>query len=360
MKVNILTQPLFCNYGGILQNYALQEMLRRLGHEPLTINIPPKYPEKPVIWKNVIKTCLNLIRKLRGCYDYPFYNPHKFRCKEFELSFPQRKFVADHISKVDEVLPLTKKVCDKYPAEAWIVGSDQIWRPWCSPNIINSFLDFVPDNVKKLSYAASLGTDEWEINPVETKAIAPLAKKFNKISVRELSGIGLLKENLGVESEIVLDPTLLLNAEDYLNICFDTNKPEEGYIATYLLDIDRNKRKSVKDFSKQKNLNLIEIGKMHKEAFDSVQSWISGIANSEYVITDSFHGTVFSLIFNKPVKILNNSTRGNSRLESLITLLNPILDEEGFYRMADESKEKLEILRAKSIDFLKSSLNSEV
>lgn len=356
MKINILTQPLFCNYGGILQNFALQIILRRIGHEPLTVNVPPNYPEKPVMWKNAVKTLINYYHSLKGCYQYPFYNPYKFRKKEHQLSFPQREFIAKYISKVDFPCPFSTDICNKYPAEAWIVGSDQIWRPWCSPNIPNAFFDFVPENVKKVVYAASFGTDKWEISDETTKIIKPLAKRFSTISVRESSGIAMCKDYLDVEAQLVLDPTLLLNADDYLSLTAKDDYPDGKYVATYVLDIDSNKSKVIKQFAEERKLDIHRIGKMNYDRFDSIESWIAGIAHSECVITDSFHGTVFSIIFGRPVKILGNNVRGNTRLDSLVKTLDLKCNEDGFYYPSEAVVHRLDEMRHLSIEYLKSAL----
>ncbi len=357
MKVNIITQPLFCNYGGILQNYALQETLRRLGHEVLTVNVPVReitsYPD----WKSYAHAVINLIKKIRNEYDYPFINPHTFSRKERELCFPQREFVDKHIAKKDRSVPFTPRLCDELQADAWIVGSDQVWRPWCSPNIVNYFFDFILNpEIIKVSYAASFGTDQWEISLDETPRVRELAKKFNAISVREKSGVNLCKEYLEVDAVHVLDPTMLLTARDYLSLTDEKDAPEGNYIATYILDTDRIKYKTVKQESRDKNLPIVKAGQMHRDRFDSVESWLSTLAHADRVITDSFHGTVFSIIFNRPVRILTNNTRGNSRLDSLISTLDIKPDDSGYYISTPAVKDRINALKSHSLGFLEDAL----
>ena len=359
MKVNILTQPLFCNYGGILQNYALQQVLIKMGHEPLTVNVPTRMPSKSIVWKETLKTIRNLMRRLQGAYQYPFLNPHTFSVKEHELSFPQREFVAKYIRKADERAPFTADTCERYPADVWIVGSDQVWRPWCSPYITNCFFDFVPDNVRKIAYAASFGTDNWEIDSTTTIKISELGKRFHEISVREESGVCLSRDVLGLAATHVLDPTMLLSAEDYLRIISDEPQGKESYIATYVLDLNKEKNKAIKRLSLKYNLPLRKVGRMHRDRFDSVESWISGIARAERVITDSFHGTVFSLIFGRPVKIMGNELRGNTRINSLLSLLKPEPDADGFYTMTSESRSRLADWQKTSLEFLSRALSSD-
>lgn len=356
MKVNIITQPLFHNYGGILQNYALQEVLRRLGHEPLTINVPPRPIKKKANWKAYVRTGINLISKLRGDYYAPFLNPHTLSLKQRELSFPQREFIKKYINKNDVDAPFTSKTYLENPADLWIVGSDQVWRPWCNLYIENEFFDFLNDDIDRIAYAASFGTDQWEIPEEKTPCVMELAKKFKAISVREESGVKLCEDYLNIKAKHVLDPTMLLVADDYLKLTTEKDHPVGEYIATYILDPDKEKGKIIKGLSSKKNLTVHKIGRMHKDRFDSIESWLATIANAECIITDSFHGTVFSILFNRPVKILGNNTRGNSRLGSLISSLNLTPNSGGFLELNEGNFKKLNRLRDDSINFLKSSL----
>ena len=357
MKINILTQPLLSNYGGILQNYALQEILRRFGHEPLTLNKSKLPPSGRVVWKDIIHILLNYVSKIRGNYNLPFLSPYTMAVKDHELSFPQARFIKKYINKKDAKFPLDKSIISDYPAEAWIVGSDQVWRPWCSPEISNFFFDFTENfPVKRIAYAASFGTDQWEIDEKTTKEIKPLAKRFDYISVREASGVYLLKQYLDVESVHLLDPTLLLKADDYLNLCDKKDFPQAPYIAAYVLDLDVKKKKILKKESEAACLPVESIGEMRKEGYDSIERWLATFAGSEKVITDSFHGTVFSLIFRKPVKVITNDVRGNARLQSLIESIELKNDSEGYYTLDRNAEKLLNDLREKSLAFLKDAL----
>ena len=352
MRINIITQPLFCNYGGILQNYALQEVLRRMGHEVLTVNVPPREIASHPGWKDYAHAIINLGKRIRSQYDCPFLNPHTFAKKERELSEPQREFVRKYINKVDCKSPFTKETALDHPADLWIVGSDQVWRPWCSPNIENYFFDFIDDTTPRIAYAASFGTNRWEISEEQTPRIRELAARFKAISVREASGVELCKDYLGIEAQHVLDPTMLLTAEDYLALTGENDYPQERYIATYILDPNPAKKKAIKDAARAFGLRVVPVGRMHRDCFDSVESWLATIAHADRVITDSFHGTVFSIIFRRPVKILENDIRGNSRLKSLIVMLGLSLDVNGFYQVDEASLRKLASYRRLSMDFL--------
>lgn len=351
MKINIITQYLFVNYGGILQNYALQEVLRRMGHEPLTVNVPKSKPIKQDIIRETYHAGQNLLNKLKGTDSNPFIFPYTRRCKEMELSFPQRAFIEKHIRKVDVKAPFTPTTADEHHAEVWIVGSDQVWRPWCTPYIGNYFFDFLKGrDVKRIAYAASFGTDVWEMDPRQTETAKELAKDFDLVTVREDSGIKLCKEHLRVDATHVLDPTLLLTREDYLSLTTDKDYPKGKYIAAYILDMDSHKRKEIHKISKEKGLPVKFIGMMHRNGFDSIESWLATMAHSEYVITDSFHGTAFGLNFGKSVSILGNKVRGNARMESLLKMLG--VENSSTILFTEPILNRLQELRKNSIELL--------
>lgn len=357
MRVNILTQPLFCNYGGILQNYALQTILRRMGHEPLTVNVPPLPGTPPALWKDLAHGAINMLKRVRGLYQHPFLRPSVVSRKEHELSVPQRNFVAHHINKIDVAAPFSPSLCELHRADAWIVGSDQIWRPWCSPHIVNCFFDFIENNdIRRVAYAASFGTDQWEISPEMTETIKPLAARFDAISVRESSGVALCRDYLDIEAVQVLDPTLLLTDKDYLGLTESAKVPEGKYIASYVLDMNSAKHKIIRTVSREASMPVVRTGQMHRYGFDSIENWLATIAGAQSVITDSFHGTVFSVLFGRPVKIMTNNTRGNARLDSLVTTLGLIPGADGFCPITDDVRTRLADMRVRSLSFLTKAL----
>lgn len=360
MKINILTQPLYTNYGGILQNYALQEVLRRMGHDPLTVNIPARPPIKGALWKDVIKSGISLYKKLNGIYPYPYLSPNKNAIKAHEFSRQLGEFAEKYISKVDVPAPFSSKVAEEYPADAWVVGSDQVWRPWCSHYIENCFLDFLPDDsTKRIAYAASFGTDQWEISREMTEKLKPLAQKFDAISVREKSGVELAKKYMGLEAEWVLDPTLLLSAEDYLKVVPEGFlEKREPQLTAYILDPNKKKIKEMHKMAKSNNLKLKIAGKMHSVRLEGIEEWLADFAKADAIITDSFHGTVFSLIFNKPVKVLKNPLRGNTRLDSLFEQLGIQKEDSEKIYIKDSELNNINNLRTNSINYLNLKLQN--
>lgn len=356
VKVNIITQPLFCNYGGILQNYALQTILKKMGNEPLTINRPvPVRPAAP-LWKEIAYIGKNLIKSYKGEWIWPTLFNYKANLLEHTLSFPQREFISKYINKVDITPPFTSDKLKDFQADAYIVGSDQVWRPWCSPFIENCFLDFIEDSTtKKIAYSASFGTDKWELSDEQTSHAKELIKNFDAISIREFSGTELCKKNLDIDAIVMPDPTLLLSSEDYLKLTSSYDYPEGRYLTSYILDPNSGKKNLIKGIAKKLNLEIVEVGKVTRNGFDSIERWLATIAHADFVVTDSFHGTVFSLIFNRKVQIISNNLRGNSRIESLLSSLN-IKPAEVITPSSSISK-NLMLLRERGLTFLRDSLS---
>lgn len=318
MRIGIVTQPLTTNYGGILQNYALQQVLKAMGHEVWTIDYG-KFN-----WYDWYNNALRVVIKKVLGRDAKFIPTPTVRKK---LETPLRRFVYDYISLTK---PRTKKIdpdiIDKYIFDAIVVGSDQVWRPIYNYNVLDCFLKFTGTRrLKKIAYSASFGTDVWEFSSEQTKDCAKLAKDFKAVSVRELSGVELCKDYLNIDAVNVLDPTLLLHKDNYLKLCRSI-ATRDSFVFAYILDENEEIKDAVRSFAKQKGLPcIIKNAGVQISQDDSVELWLSFFRDASYVVTDSFHGTVFSIIFNKEFFVLGNGQRGNSRFESLLSILG--LDE---------------------------------
>lgn len=330
MNIAILTQPICNNYGGILQNYALQTLLERRGHIVTTLNFPivVGYGSSPI--RHILSICKRTIHKLTGHPEVVWIDLATESRKQVELAHLQKNFLDKYLHLHEIKSPITWVQLDSFGFDAFVVGSDQVWRPrYNTGHLANLFLDFAEgQNVKRIAYAASLGTDVWEFDASQTIQCAALAKQFDAISVRETSGVTLCKNYLGVEVTNVLDPTLMLDAEDYLSFCSGNEHPEGDYIAVYTLDYTKEKMALLKEVSRQLNCPLHLIGRFTKKGYPSIESWLEGIAYAKYVITDSFHGTVFSTIFQKQFVTLGNAARGNSRFASLFATLGIIEERQ--------------------------------
>lgn len=310
MKICILTQPLGTNYGGVLQAFALQKVLRDLGHDVTTLRW---IPEKARDYKVMARRFLS--KYLKGNRDIVYFDYNK----QIHFTFrEQDRFIDEHLQCLNVKAPLLEHSLPDF--DAYIVGSDQVWRPMYSPFLPNFYLDFLGNaSVKRIAYAASFGVDVWETDERATEIIRPLAQKFDSISVREESGIHLCLEKLGVQAQVMPDPTLLLKADDYLQLCRLNQTEQEPYIAAYILDEGDREQRFVERLSQELGLPVRYLGQLDwVHGVDSIESWLDGIARAKYIVTNSFHGTVFSILFEKNFVSIINSARGTSRFESLL------------------------------------------
>ena len=324
MRICILTQPFGSNYGGLLQAYALQKVLQNMGHDVTTLRFKPLLYKAPSTWNLYWQTFRRLLSRLRGNKNIIRCNPTTESAYYFEVCRELERFIDTNIHYLRVDTPVDRKKLPEF--DLFLVGSDQVWRPVYSPFLLNFYLDFLGDSdAKRVAYAASFGVDVWETDEDTTQIIRPLAQRFDAISVREDSGIRLCKDYLGVDASVMPDPTLLLTKDDYLDLANTLHVPSHNkpYIATYILDPHEDILRLTEQFSHEKHLPIVKLGQFNWAAgADSVESWLTGIANAQYVITDSFHGTLFSLIFQKDFITFNNSNRGHSRFSSILTALN--------------------------------------
>ena len=338
MKIGIITHPLSYNYGGSLQNYALQTILKRMGHEPITLNPDPHRPIQLLKWivefpkKFAIKYFLGY-RKLR-LFDM-FVANKNWRTIMQHL----QPFIDEHINYIN-VKDYNTLNPDSF--DALIAGSDQIWRaPYVTP-IQKAYFNFAKDwNVKRLSYAASFGTDEWEYTPEQTAECKDLVQKFDGVSVREQSGVNLCKEYLGVDALHLLDPTMLLSADDYIALFQEKNTPKSpGTLLNYILDESEDKDALVEKMAFDNKLIPFRVNGKPETGYHiqeriqpSMEQWLRGFFDAKLVITDSFHACVFSIIFNKPFVVYANKQRGYARFQSLLSMFG--LEDRIVYSLSD-------------------------
>ena len=360
MKIGILTQPLITNYGGILQAFALQTILERMGHN---VWIVDRSFKEPTLIHSFASSLKRFIEK---------YILRKKNIQPVLLSIPtltERNTIAIQITPFLKLYfpKITSKINNNKDLreivnlgfDAFVVGSDQVWRPNYSPCITNYFLDFLEDksNIKRIAYAASFGVDDWEFSTKLTVQCASLAKNFNDISVREDSAVSLCKDRLGVDAIQVLDPTMLLTKYDYIKLVEKDNIPRsEGTLMTYVLDNSVEKNDIILEISNLLGLipfsvmpikQFSDAGHKHLEAciFPKVTKWIRGFMDADFVVTDSFHGTVFSIIFNKQFISIGNSGRGLTRFVSLLNIFK--LNDRLILSKDELTEEKIR----KNIDF---------
>lgn len=372
MRIGILTHELKYNYGGILQNYALQQVLKKLGHEPVTIDYKQEIGLTTKI-KSLAKRFIAryIFRKNIKVKGWPSAEESNI------IQQYTRRFVKKYITTTDRIkLSELAKFKDNF--DAIIVGSDQVWRPrYFGKQIYEMFLKSFPDTIPKIAYAASFGVDYWEFTGKQTAICRKLAQHFKAISVREASGIGLCKTHLNADAVHVLDPTMLLDKDDYIKLVKQEKTPSPGKgIITYVLDKSPEKDAIIQAVGKRLGLPTFSV--MPKSTFAKsdciddctfppVTSWLRGFMDADFVVTDSFHGTVFSIIFNKPFITTGNKTRGNSRFDSLLKMFNLhgrlITSTETIYKIIDTPIDWNTIntmigsYRQKAINYLSNNLN---
>ena len=212
--------------------------------------------------------------------------------------------------------------------DAILAGSDQIWRPSYVKPIEKGFLNFAKDwkNIKRLSYAASFGTDEWEYSPEQAERCKQLILQFDGISVREDSGVELCKKYFGVDARHVLDPTMLLSKNDYIKIFMDSKTPKsKGTLLNYVLDETADKHNLVRLIANEFNLTTFRVnGKpeggypFHERVQPPMAKWIRGFYDAEFIVTDIFMLVLFLLF-------------STSHLLSMVTKLEAMPDFNQYY-----------------------------
>lgn len=340
MRIGIITLPLHTNYGGILQAYALQTVLERMGHDVCLIEKKRKLLPFP-LWKAPFVYGKRILKNLAG-HPFPIFYEQKINRERPVVSQNTDKFIDRYIKRriVDDYSDIKETDFD-----AIVVGSDQIWRPKYFHEIEHAFLDFTEGwNIKRLAYAASFGTDKWEYTQRQTERCGRLLRTFDAVSVREASGVELCRKYFGVEAAHVLDPTMLLAKEDYIQLFETANTPKSpGTLLCYILDETPEKAAYIEKIAKEyklipfRNNSRVEDGTapLSERIQPPVEQWLRGFYDAEFVVTDSFHACVFSILFHKPFIVIGNVKRGMSRFISLLSMfgLEKRLITSSFYDM---------------------------
>lgn len=335
MKIGILTQPLYNNYGGLLQNYALQHILIKEGYEVETF-------DQPVNVFNFKEKVYGKLSPLLHIVHPSKYKRAVSKVERAETLKYTNKFICKYLHRTKKISDRKsfRAILDSNKYDALVVGSDQCWRPKYNRFHTAMFLDFANDrkDLKRIAYAASFGTDNWEYSQELTSLCAELVSHFDLVTVREDSAVDLCKRYLKTEAKHVLDPTMLLSKEDYVRLVEQENEPKsQGNLFYYILDPSEKNSVFIEWAAKQLSLESFKImpevtsrmctkddvkNRMEACIYPSVTAWLRSFMDAEMVICDSFHGCVFSIIFNKPFWVLGNKGRGNARFSSLLKLFN--------------------------------------
>lgn len=365
MKIAILTLPLHTNYGGILQAYALQTVLERMGHEVKVLS-PSPYKAHSA-WIMPLVYCKRFIEKVVLRRDVSILYDGNNRPRQYTDKFI-KKYIHSYIVTDWE------KLEGKF--DAYVVGSDQIWRPKYATmfsGILNAYLAFTEGwNVKRIAYAVSFGTDMWEYSEPLTGLCKQLVQSFDNVSVREDSGVVLCQEQFDIDVKHVLDPTMLLSQADYEKLITNTStKPSKGGIMCYILDPNPQIELLIKHYEEKLGLkshmtnSIVKNAKPGKMIQQPVEQWLRSFKDAEFVITDSFHACVFSILFKKQFIVLSNESRGNARIDSLLSMFGiqdrntslgetDVIDHPIDYSSIQETLNKM---RSQSMEYIVNNIN---
>ena len=325
------------NYGSILTYYALKEVVNGMGYSCVFIRNP------------LANESLDVSKLVRS-------HPLRFASEHYEMS---EQYSLDKMSNHNEI-------CDRF-----LLGSDQMWRYELSANYKYSYyFDFVGEDKTKIAYGTSFGSKNYTAPDGYKSGVKKHLLSFDGITVRDLVSQEILKRDYGIEAKTVMDPVFLCPREkfDALTDALTDFKIEEKYILAYILDPDAEIGKALSDIAEKENARILvafdELGDKEKYrdmlslSSDkvvgmgdlTVAEWLYLFKNAELVLTNSFHGTCFSIIYEKPFLALINSERGSDRFEFLLGQFG--LKERLTYSPRDLS-EKYEALSSLPIDFHK-------
>lgn len=355
-KIGVINFHRATNYGAVLQAYALNETINKLGGNAVTLDyknpfIEKIYDPRHINDKRLKSLLVGIItykrrKRKRESFEY-------FRSKYLNMDQtfdPYSIANAEHLKEY----------------KTFITGSDQVWNCALTEFDKTYFLDFVSNHEKKNSYAASFGFDQIPNEYIEDYQI--LLEGFNHITVREQQGAEIIKNLLKRPAEVVLDPTMLLLKDDWSKISQDY-KAKKDYILIYQLATSDSLLQFAANLSKQSNCEIIFISDALRRRIKA--NYVTGISpceflglvnNARYIITNSFHGIAFSIIFHKNffVELQPSFEKTNSRLENILDIFNLryrlIVDgkNDNVFTPIDYTpiSQKLELERQHSLDYL--------
>lgn len=355
MKIGIITLPLNSNYGGVLQAYALQTVLKRMGHDVLEVELKKNLRwQYPPLWKMPLSFGKRFLFKYIVRRKNQKILLERYERKIYPLLVHD---ILEFISKYIKQFKVDKLIDCKGKFDAFVCGSDQIWRykyyPLFEGDIANVYLKFLgDDSCKRIAYAASFGTDNWEYPAKETAECKNWIQKFDAVSVREETGVKLCSTYYDIKAKHVLDPTMLLSKDDYVDLIEKSDVPKsKGNLFCYILDNTDEKMNVVKNIEKQRHLSSFFMNgdcgnwteDLEKRIQPPVESWLRAFYDSEFIVTDSFHACVFSILFHKQFLVIGNKERGLARIYSLLSMFG--LED----RLTSDTG--LDINRMKTIDY---------
>ncbi len=313
MKICIITCQNAVNHGARLQCYALAHWLQKQGNEVEVIDYRPAPTLDPKLW--YWPGC-----SLKDWIKLPLQ--YSYRKKIIE-----RRKLFDAFSH--KYIPLTKHIyynvedLRKNPpiADMYIAGSDQIWNTTLSNGLDPAYyLDFGSLNIRRESFAASFATESLRLGT--ESFVKDNLKRFDKITVREQSALKILS-SLGIEGSLQEDPVFLLSASEWNDIADETGENEK-YVLVYDFYLGEDIKKEAQRIAKERNLKIFNVSHANLSYADKnfvcvgPETFVSLIRNASYVISNSFHGTAFAMIYNIPFKVLDRPDGLNIRMHDLL------------------------------------------
>lgn len=356
MKVGIFTFPNSASYGAALQMYALYHTLENMGNTPEVINYKNAYMRQQKHTKR--GTCLHRITE-KILHHRMFNNFMRFENK-WMTKYP-KACCADPAK-----LP---KIGQRYGAV--ICGSDQVWNPDITGRDLSYFLNFCDEHTRRVAYAPSFGISEF--SEEFSNEIRGDLEKFHALSVRETPGQALISDLIGTDAPLVCDPTLLMNSDDWVKLERPHPAAEGEYILYYTVRSSASLWNKCKEFAREKGLRIVVVGGNHlkkwkyrneniRYAIDiGPDEWLYLVHHARYVVTNSFHGTAFSINYRKDFYV-EFSSLTNSRLEQITRSLGlddqivgdePLSGAATDYSVADRA---LPQIREESMKYLSEAL----
>lgn len=285
--------------------------------------------------------------------------------QEFHRNFAKTYLNTGNVCRSTLSLLNLNKICNTF-----IVGSDQVFRPYLNKRIADTFLlDFADTNAKKIAFSASFGVNKEkflkENSQQSIEKIKQALKSFDYISIREKSGIEICRDVLGINAKWIIDPVFVLDKSKYNELIFNSKKDFSGNIVSCIFEKQNNKLD--KYLEKKYHKKVVEL--WHSNL--SVEDWLNAIKNCEFLVTNSYHAMCFAIIFNKPFIALSKDMGASARFESLFEMLNikdqSINDIKEIYERNcifevdyDVVNKRIEEERQKGLDFLKMALKAPV
>lgn len=319
--IGIVTFQYAANYGAVLQCWALCRFLTQHGFNVRILNNVPHLNFQNFYKNKLVDLAIRFCPQLVRCW-----RPAVAEQKITNLIFD--RFRNSHLPELTKALYSEKRFRQQIEEiDIFISGSDQIWNiDMTGPLRHYFYLDFVPENKTKIAYAPSFGHGEWNHNDSDTREIIALLKRYDRISVREESGAEICREKFGVNAKVVLDPVLLLGRNDFRAL-FSRKETRSEYILVFAFNQDQKLIDFVREISRRRGERLLVVNANNRFSVEelvpqpTVGVLLELIDRSSFVITDSFHITIFSLLSHKEFIVLPARERGLSRLMDLLAMV---------------------------------------